>query len=305
MLLRRLGASASEHKRRAAALQFAQAARLISDIPVSCTGIAAPLKFRQDRVAGDAIEMLDRQNQGGRWLQRTADCGPDYSEPEYQYVPRDARVITAADLPIEGRPEHFVAIADAPSGDELIWPGPHLPNGAVVLHIVSDDADPALPIQDDWAGPDWVAGASLSDFVRYLSPDLRRRLDISRNSSPWGFPSRNQNIRYDQAGEHLGNLSDRLHEFVNLLRTRWPELSDESRSRRIRDFITHLVLEKTEPDQNFCLKYLRRSLDSDWKPLPQAWRDKLRRLGTLNNPGAPGRCLDPDCSTLEFRRRDL
>lgn len=77
-------------------------------------------------------------------------------------------------------------------------------------------------------------------------------------------------------------------------------MDDEGRSRRTRDFVTHLVLEKTEPGQEFCLKYLRHSLDSDWEPLPQAWRDKLKRLGTLRNPGAPGRCLDPDRSTLEF-----
>src|SRR5260370_23456891 len=121
--------------------------------------------------------MPDPQNRGGgRWLQRTADRGPDYPEPEWQYIPPDRGMLKITDLPSDAEPDRTIDTADRPDGDGPRWPD--LPNGRILIEIVDgqDTSAPTVPAEDDWAGPDWTCGASLSDFIRHLSPDIWQRL---------------------------------------------------------------------------------------------------------------------------------
>lgn len=90
--------------------------------------------------------MPDRQNRGGRWLQRTADRGPEYPEPEWQYIPPDPD-----DSPGDSA-EQIIDVAGRPAGRRS-WPGPELPNGRVLIHI-DDDTDLAAPIEQETPGPD-------------------------------------------------------------------------------------------------------------------------------------------------------
>jgi len=162
-----------------------------------------------------------------------------------------------------------------------------------------DASAPTALTDDDWAGPDWTCGASLSDFIRYLSPDIWRRLQSTRDS-PFGYAHDDGQIQHNETGEGLGMLSERLRNYLKVLKDRWSDLDNWERSSRIRDVAIYLVLEKTETGQEFCLKFLRRSLETDWVTLPQVWRDKLKRFGTLGPPGAPTKCIDPVGSTISY-----
>ena|ERR1700730_16125368 len=115
--------------------------------------------------------MPDRQNRGGgRWLQRTADRGPDYPEPEWQYIPPDRDMLKITYLPRDAEPDRI--IDNRQDGDGPCWPD--LPNGRILIEIVDgqDASASTEAMEDDWAGPDWKCGASLSDFIRHLSPDI-------------------------------------------------------------------------------------------------------------------------------------
>jgi hypothetical protein len=206
-------------------------------------------------------------------------------------------MLKITDLPSDAEPDRTIDTADRPDGDGPRWPD--LPNGRILIEIVDgqDTSAPTVPAEDDWAGPDWTCGASLSDFIRHLSPDIWQRLQ-STIDSPFAHTRDDEQIQCDETGEDLGVLSELLLNYLKTLRDRWSDLDHWERSSRIRDVVLHLVLEKTEAGQGFCLKFLRRSLNSDWAALPHVWRDKLKRLGTLGPPGAPTKCIDPVASTI-------
>src|SRR5438874_2003598 len=201
-------------------------------------------------------------SRGERWLQRTADNEPDYPPPEDQYVPPDN------------------------------WPP------RVELIIAEEDGPSEMaPAEDDWSGPDWTFGASIIDFVRYLSPDIWRRL-VSSQDFPFSAWGEAEAIEFDKTEENLGEISDPIREQLRWLRQHWPGMANQERAEAARDVGFRITLEKTEVGQEFVLKYLPQNLNSDWAPLPRAWHDKLKRFGAFR-PGAPRR-FNVMGSTIEY-----
>jgi len=64
--------------------------------------------------------MPDPQNRGGRWLQRTADRGPDYPEPEWQYLAPDRGILKITDLTSDAEPYRIIDIADHRTATERV-----------------------------------------------------------------------------------------------------------------------------------------------------------------------------------------
>jgi hypothetical protein len=157
----------------------------------------------------------------------------------------------------------------------------------IIVEIEEPDGSEPGPTEDDWSGPDWVMGASLIDFVRYLSPDIWRRL-VSCQDHPFAAWRETEALEFDEAEENLGKISDPLREQLRRLREHWSGRQLREADEAASDVAFRIVLERTAAGQEFVLKYLPQNLNSDWAPLPRAWHDKLMRFGGFR-PGAPRR----------------
>lgn len=121
---------------------------------------------------------------GGKSLPRTADTGSDYPTPESGDEPEDEARFEIADLPGEAWP----------TAEEAAVQDHRFPQrrGRVMLEIIeaSGNASPTATAEDNWQGPEWGRGASIAEFVRYLSPDIWRRLLIC-HADPWKMTREN------------------------------------------------------------------------------------------------------------------
>ena len=92
--------------------------------------------------------MTDQSSRRGRWLQRTADNGPDYPPPEYQYVTADELAPAA---PGYGRMLQRTADngPDCPPPEYQYIPPDNWPV-RILLEIAEEGASELGSTEDDW-----------------------------------------------------------------------------------------------------------------------------------------------------------